>query len=132
MRKYFCNAVFGIFFVLCAVILLVNGLSAAQQQTDTAKLYAEIAGDYEFVWDMDTRTISFWVEDGKLMGGPPGETPGEIIPVEGDDLKFTVTIPNGEEFILTFIRDDSGKITQCLMGTGMGEALGERIGESSS
>lgn len=111
---------------LCGVLLFANGATAGQQ-TDTAKLYAEIAGDYEFIMEMDAMTISFWVEDGKLMGGPPGETPEEIIPVEGDDLKFTVTIPSGEEYTLTFIRDDAGNITRCLMETSMGEIQGDKI-----
>jgi len=132
MRKYFHNTVFGIFWILCAFILLVNGLSAWQQKTDTVKLYTEIAGDYEFEMGMELMTVSFWEEDGKLLGAPPGETPEEIIPVEGEELKFSVTIGSGEEYILTFSRDDSGKITQCLMETGMGETLGERVGEPSS
>lgn len=127
MGKTIHPRIFSGLVFLCGALLFLNGTATGQQQTDTAKLYAEIAGDYEFVWDMDTRTISFWLEDGKLMGGPPGETPEELIPVEGDDLKFTVTIPSGEEYTLTFIRNDAGKIAHCLMETSMGETQGDKI-----
>lgn len=128
MRDTIHIRILGGLVLFCGLLLSVNGATTGRQ-TDTAKLYAEISGDYEFVMGMDMMTISFWMEDGKLMGGPPGETPEELIPVEGDDLKFTVTIPSGEEYTLTFIRDDAGNISRCLMETSMGDAQGDKIKE---
>lgn len=127
MRMSRQSGIPGFLFVVCVLFLLVNGAAALQQDAAVAKLYAEIAGDYEFVMGMDALTISFFVEDGKLMGSPPGETPEEIVPIEGEELAFTVTIESGEEYGLTFIRDENGKITQCLMESPMGEVMGDKI-----
>ncbi len=128
MRTSRQSETLGFLFVVCGLFLLANGVAALQQDAAAAKRYAEIAGDYEFVMGMDVMTVRFFVEDGKLMGSPPGETPEEIVPVEGEELAFTVTIAGGEEYDLTFIRDENGNLTQCLMESPMGEIMGDKIG----
>ncbi len=80
------------------------------------KLLAEIVGDYEFSVQGETLTVQFIEQDGKLFGAPPGDTPEEIHPVEGEPLCFDVTLAqNGMYYKLQFVRNDQGVIDKCVM-----------------
>ena len=96
-----------------ALIFCIAGTGFAQ--TDRAKLYKEISGDYEFEMDGQVMVVNFYAEEGKLYGAPEGETAEEIVPVEGEELKFEVNTPDGQYFELTFVRDEEGKIHKCLL-----------------
>jgi hypothetical protein len=98
----------------CAALILagLNGSAAAQE-----KKFAEIVGDYEFEFEGQIMIISFWEEDGVLWGAPEGETPESLDQVEGKPLNFEVTVGGGQFYELEFKKDESGKVTTCLMST---------------
>jgi len=90
---------------------------------DLAKLYREIAGDYDFEIEGQSMTVNFIEKDGKLFGAPVGETPEEILPVKGSLLKFEVTPSGvGQLYELEFVRNEKGVIDKCIM-----KAMGTEI-----
>ncbi len=109
-----------LFSLFLSIILTVSVAAAviAQEKVDMQKIYKEIAGDYEMEdpGSGEVQIITFFIEDGELYGGPEGETPEVIEPVEGETLKFTASTPDGQEFELTFNRDeDTKKIISCTL-----------------
>lgn len=120
--------------VLCVISSLILALffchaaSFAQEKTDTEKLYAEIAGDYEFEYEGQVDVLTFFVRDGVLMGRDSDDDKGTPLePVEGQELEFEVTTDEGQFFKLTFSRDENGEITQCLLTTMGMEINGVKI-----
>ena len=113
---------------LALAIFIWNGASFAQEKTDTEKLYAEIAGDYEFEFEGQVDTITFYVEDGALMGRDADDDRGTALePVEGKELAFEVTTDEGQYIEITFSRDENGKITECVLTTMGMEIKGVKI-----
>lgn len=121
--------------VLSTLVIVLIGLAgAASAQTapqavaqakpeDMKKLIADIAGEYSFEFQGQTLLVQFSVQDGKLFGAPPGETPEEIVPVEGKPRCFEATVAaNGQYYFLEFVRNDKGVIDKCLM-TAEGQVL---------
>ncbi|MCP4724280.1 MAG: hypothetical protein GY863_04560 [bacterium] len=111
MKKRILAAILGI-----ALVLPMFGTTSYAQDkaADKVKILKEIAGDYEFDAMGQLMIINFYEEDGSLFGAPEGETPEEIFPVEGEELKFEVSV-NGEDHELTFVRDEeTKKITKCI------------------
>ncbi len=53
---------------LVLVLCVCSVISLAQEKTDTAKLYTEIAGDYEFEMEGQVTVLAFFVRDGVLTG----------------------------------------------------------------
>jgi len=101
---------------------------AVQPPVDAIKLYAEIAGDYEFVMGAESLSVNFFEKDGKLFGAPPGETPEEILPVKDSPLKFEVTVAaSGQYFALEFIRNEQGVIDRCRLQSQGIELMGTKI-----
>lgn len=131
MTKRFKNPTFSttILTTLMALILIVsvNAQEKQEKKIDTKKLYAEIAGEYEFDFGEGTMVVAFTVEKDKLYAAPAGESPVEMTPVEGKELKFNVNAPTGQVYELTFSRDDKGKITKCSVYTEGMEFDGVRI-----
>lgn len=121
MEKFKKNKVNAV--VICSVLMLMF-LSpiAFSLGDDIAKKYAPIVGTYEFQMDADVMNVKFWVEDEKFWGAPPGETPAEIVPLEGEDWKFEATTDDGQYFLITFAKDESGKFNKCTL-----EAMGMEI-----
>jgi hypothetical protein len=127
---------FGGFARAAAVVILVSAFAAAawaQQATpqdtpaDPKKLLQEIAGDYNFDFQGQPMTINFFEKDGKLYGGPVGETPEEMLPVEGSLLKFTVTpAAAGQTYELEFARNDKKVIDRCVIKVMGMEILGTK------
>lgn len=120
--------------VLCVISSLMLALfvchaaSFAQEKTNTEKLYAEIAGDYEFEYEGQVDIITFFVQDGILMGRDSDDDKGTPLePVEGQELEFEVTTDEGQFFKITFSRDENGKITKCLLATMGMEIRGVKI-----
>lgn len=106
--------IFGVLTCLAFLLSLFGGMSFAQEnKVDTEKLYAEIAGSFEFEYEGQYIVFVFTVEDGNLMGAPEGEVLDILQPVEDTDMEFTGFDPNGNEFQFKFARDDDGKITKC-------------------
>jgi len=101
---------------ILTVALFVFGASLfAFHQEDAEQKYAHLIGDYEFDMQGQVTVVSFWVEDGKFWGAPEGETPEELVPVEGEDLKFEINTADGQLMELEFVKDDSGKVTKCIV-----------------
>ena len=106
--------IFTVLTCLAFLLSLFGGMSFAQEnKVDTEKLYAEIAGSFEFEYEGQYIVFVFTVEDGNLMGAPEGEVLDILQPVEDTDMEFTGFDPNGNEFQFKFARDDDGKITKC-------------------
>jgi hypothetical protein len=133
MKNHFRNA--GI--VIAAVLMLVGAFAPAfpaQQAApqvkpeDAKKLLQEIAGDYAFDFQGQPMTVNFFEKDGRLYGAPVGETPEELLPVEGSPLKFTVTPASaGQTYELEFARNDKKMIDRCLIKVSGMEILGTKI-----
>jgi hypothetical protein len=116
--------------VICIVLLLVFSCGTTfSLGEDLAKKYAPIIGTYEFAMEAEVMNVKFWVEDGKFWGAPPGETPAEIVPMEGEEWKFEATTDDGQYSLITFAKDESGKFNLCTLES-MGMMLeGKRIEE---
>ncbi len=118
MKQRILAAIIGI--ALAIPILSTTSFAQEKAGTDKIKLFKEVAGDYEFDlsdFGQGVMVINFYEEDGSLFGAPEGETPEELFPVEGEELKFEVTTEDGEEFELTFVRDEeTKKISKCIWG----------------
>lgn len=113
---------------LVLALIIFNAASFAQEKADIEKLYAEIAGDYEFEFEGEVGTITFYMEDGVLMGRDADNDRGtELEPVEGKELAFDVTTDEGQYIQITFSRDENGKITECTLTTMGMEIKGVKI-----
>jgi hypothetical protein len=123
------------FAVLAAAVLAlafsVLGAQAAGQEkkVDAVKLYAEIAGDYDFDLQSRILPLSFWEKDGKLWGAERGDEANfvEVKPLDLAAMKFEATDPNGQYYEILFGRDESGKVTRCTLKVGLNEATGVRV-----
>ena len=115
--------------VLVSFALLLLGLNISTFAQDKAKLYAEIAGDYEFDAEGQVIIITFLVKDGALYGTQEGDPnpPTPLEPVEGRELAFEATNEIGQFFEISFSRDEDGKITKCLLITEGFEIEGVKI-----
>jgi hypothetical protein len=104
-------------YVCLTVVLFAFSFSSFAQ--DKAKLYTEIAGDYEFDLDGQVIIITFLVEDGALFGTQENDPdpPTPLVPVEGKELEFEATNNNGEFFEISFSKGEDGKINKCLLIT---------------
>jgi len=113
--------------ILTLTLFVLSASLFAFYQEDAEKKYAPLVGDYEFDMQGQIMVVSFWVEDGKLVGAPEGETPEELEPVEGEDLKFEMNTADGQFLELEFIKDEAGKINTCIVVTMGMELEGVRI-----
>ena len=104
-------------FICFALVLFYLNVPASAQ--DKAKLYAEIAGDYEYEYQGQLIVITYWVEDGVLYATQEGdpEPPSKLDPVEGKELVFETTGSDGNLYVISFSRDEDGKITKSTLGT---------------
>jgi hypothetical protein len=116
--------------IICSVLVLIfSSALAFSLGEDLEKKYAPIIGTYEFYVEAQIMNIKFWVEEDKFWGAPPGETPAEIVPVEGEEWKFEATTDEGQFFIISFAKDESGKFNKCTVES-MGMVIeGTRIEE---
>ena len=97
--------------VLGLILMSAAVYAASQAQdkpVDTKKLYAEMAGDYDFDFQGQAMVINLFEKDGKLFGAPVGETPEEMMPVKGSLMKFEITPPGGQLYELEFVRNEKG------------------------
>jgi hypothetical protein len=93
------------------MIVLPASVAGAQEKKDPPKTYAELVGTYQ--GDMNGQPIDLVIEEvgGKLQGAPTGETPVELVPVDGKELTFTADTGNGRVFTVVFVRDDKKVVT---------------------
>ena len=104
-------------FICFALVLF--GLNVSTSAQEKAKLYEEIAGDYEYDYEGQFLVISYWVEDGVLYGTQEGnpDLPSKLDPVEGKELLFETTGSDGNLYVISFSRDEEGKITKSTLAT---------------
>jgi hypothetical protein len=109
--------------------LVLFGFNISSFPQDKAKLYTEIAGNYEYEFEGQVVVIIYSVEDGVLYGNTEGnpEPPSLLEPVEGKELEFTATGDDGNVYIISFSRDEEGKITKSLLVTQGMEIEGKKI-----
>ena len=101
--------------ILALMVAVCSPIFLAQQKDEALKKkYAPVLGDYEFSMDTQVMVVSFWIEGGVILGAPEGETPAEITPIEGQELKFEADV-EGTYYELTFVKDESDKVTSCMM-----------------
>jgi hypothetical protein len=122
-----------IFILICFVFMLL-GLNISSSAQDNATLYAEIAGDYEYEFEGQVIIIIYTVEDGLLYGNTEGnpESPTLLEPVEGKELEFTATGNDGNFYVISFSRDEEGKVTKSLLSTQGIEIEGKKIVKKST
>ena len=83
-----------------------------KKQKDAGTKYADFVWDYNFVFEGEEVLFKFYIKDGVLRG--MGEySLGELKPVKGNDLKYKVVTPHGENWFFEFIKNDQGKIAKC-------------------
>lgn len=104
-------------FICFALVLF--GLNVSTSAQEKAKLYEEIAGDYEYDYEGQFIVISYWVEDGVLYATQEGnpDLPSKLDPVEGKELLFETTGSDGNLYVISFSRDEEGKITKSTLAT---------------
>jgi len=112
-----------------AFLAAFSGLPAAAQTKPEEGKYKleELVGDYEFNAEGQTIYVRFFVDNGKLFGAPPDETPEEISPVKDKPLCFEVTVQGSEYYFLKFIRNEQGEIDSCIMSVQGMEITGKKI-----
>jgi hypothetical protein len=107
--------------VVLTMLAGASGLAALGQEKkiDTAKLFAEIVGDYDFSFEDQFMTIAFWLDKEKLLGAPRGQEDdyAEILCVDPENLKFETTTSEGQYFEIVFSRDEAGEIAKCVLMT---------------
>ena len=133
MVRFFKNSLVNVFVCLTLGMCICNVASFAQQGKDTAKLFAEIAGEYEFIVEGQTAVLTFFVKDGVLLGkSDDSDEEVPLEPVEGEELSFEATNNQGQFYELTFSRDENGNITKCLVLTMGMEVEGTKIKKSDT
>lgn len=109
--------------VLCASAAAAQTTPSAQVQEkkplDTAKLFAEIAGTYNYSFEGQEMIINFWVENGKLYGAPQGQENefAEVILKDAEKLIFEAQPQGGQLFVIEFFRGESGKFEKSILRT---------------
>ncbi len=112
-----------------AMLAVLLVLPAAAQTKPAAESYqlGELAGDYEFTAEGQALLVRFFVDNARLFGAPPDETPEEILPVKDKPLCFEVTVQGSEYYFLKFVRNDQGEIDTCIMSVQGMEIPGKKI-----
>ena len=106
------------FFCLALMLLVMNPVVSAQEKKpDLAKKYAAIVGDYEFDMTdagMGVMNVNFYVADGALWAlAETSSEPDKVEPVEGKEFEFTINDPDDGTYEIKFVKDESGKYTEC-------------------
>ncbi len=103
--------------IIAGIALLICLLSFPAIAQDLEKKYAPIVGDYEFDMSESGRgvmTVQIYVENDVLWAWPQDMgDPGELIPKEGEEFVFTIDDGDEGPWTLEFLKDASGKYTQC-------------------
>lgn len=101
---------------LCSVLFMFAAISfSGQEKQVDPKLLSELVGDYEFEIQGQKGVFIFTLEEGNLRGAPAGEPQIGLEPVEGEEMTFVGTNPDGAEFHFKFMRDEQGNIAKCIV-----------------
>jgi hypothetical protein len=117
-----------VLFILAAG-LFFSSPSISQEKTDAQKIYADVAGTYEFPHEGQMLILIFFVKDNLLYGKEQWDSEDvEIKPLDLEKLKFEATVQsNGSHYEIEFIRDEEGKVNKCHLSTAGIELDGERV-----
>jgi len=130
MKKLIRSSIVRTFAYFLAVLLIISVVSFAQEKKkeETEKKYVELTGDYKFKIEGKKPVVKFLVENGSLRISGSGPTQ-DLIPAKGKELVFELHSEEQGIWTLTFMRDETGKITKCKMANkAMGmEIIGEKI-----
>ena len=115
--------------LLLAVVLFFPSLSSSQEKAEAQKIYADVAGTYEFSFEGQSLILIFFVKDGLLYGKEQMDPEDvEIKPLDLERLKFEATVQsNGRYYEIGFIRDEGGKVNKCHLSTEGMELDGARV-----
>jgi len=114
MNKFKFFRISAVFLVPVLFVLSFVSFASGGQDVDLEKKYADILGSWEVDLNdagMGMLTVEFYVEDGGLWALPEMGEAGQMIPVEGEEWKFTID----SEWELEFIKDDNGKYHKCIV-----------------
>lgn len=116
-------------YIFICFSLVLFGFHISSFAQDKAKLCTEIAGNYEYEFEGQVVVIIYSVENGVLYGNTEGnpEPPSLLEPAEGKELEFTATGDDGNVYIISFSRDEEGKITKSLLATQGMKIEGKKI-----
>jgi hypothetical protein len=101
--------------ILLASCLFFPSPANAQEKADAQKVYADVAGTYEFSYEGQSLVVIFTVRDGRLYGAEAsGSEEAEIKPVDLEKLKFETTVGGtGQYYEIGFARDEQGTVSKC-------------------
>ena len=104
---------------LLTACLLIPSLAGAQEKADVQKVYADVAGTYEFPYEGQTLVLIFFVKDNLLYGKEQGDSEDvEVKPLDLETLKFEATVQGtGSYYEIGFSRDEAGKVNKCQLTT---------------
>jgi len=114
--------------ISCLILaLFVLSTSMLAYEAGGGGKYEALVGEYEFEYQGQVMVITFKEEAGKLLAAPQGEEFIEVDPVEGEDMMFDVTTPQGQYYEILFAKDESGKVNLCTLITMGMEIEGVRV-----
>jgi len=104
---------------LLAAGLFCPSLASAQEKADAQKVYADVAGTYEFSYEGQPLLITFVLHDGRLYGTEEsGGEEAELKLLDLEKLKFETTVQStGQYYEIGFTRDEAGKINKCQLSS---------------
>ncbi len=109
--------------------LVLSGLNVSTFARDKAKILEEIVGVYEYELEGQVLVVIYTVEDGVLYGTEENDPnpPSRLDPIEGKELTFETTGDDGNLYVISFSRDEDGKITKSLLAVMGMEIEGVKI-----
>ena len=107
----------------------MSGLNVSTFARDKAKILEEIVGVYEYELEGQVLVVIYTVEDGVLYGTEENDPnpPSRLDPIEGKELTFETTGDDGNLYVISFSRDEDGKITKSLLAVMGMEIEGVKI-----
>jgi hypothetical protein len=128
MREIFMAKVSQKFIFVAYVIVALAPLVLLQgKYADTAKLYEELAGRYQFDKQGIPIVLLVYVEKGILMVDEPRHPHAKMEPVDLNKLEFKADHENGL-YKFRFLRDREGEIAEGFWIVGEKEYAGFRLG----
>jgi len=117
-----------VFIIICFSLVLF-GLNLSTFAQDKAKILEEIVGVYEYELEGQVLIVIYTVEDGVLYGTEENDPnpPSRLDPVEGKELTFETTGDDGNLYVISFSRDEDGKITKSILAVMGMEIEGVKI-----
>ena len=113
-------------FVAYLVVALASFVFLRGRDIDTAKLYDEIAGRYQFDKEGIPVVLSVYVKEGALMLDEPRFPQAKLEPGDLGDLEFEALHTNGP-YKFRFVRNHEGRIAESIWLIGEKEYAGFKL-----